>query len=72
MAVPKLAAKFAAETLEVHQKVAGNEGDGLDLGSQMAELIADLMHLAEKEGIHFPSVLDQAQGYYEADFEGIE
>lgn len=65
-----IGAKHAEKTLKAHAKTTGREG--LDLRSQMIELIADLMLLAHEEGIPIRELLGQVYGMYERYFEPEE
>lgn len=62
MAEPKKAAGFAKKTLQKYADLTkiGDE----DIGTQIASLLADLIHLSDKEGYDFESLMNSAQHYY--------
>jgi len=37
-----------------------------------ADIIADIMHYCDAYGVPFEQILNQAQGYYDADLEDVE
>jgi hypothetical protein len=58
--------QWARDAVEAFQDVTGlGEDDGLE--TAIGDLLADLAHLCDAEGISFAAQLDHAKGHYEAE-----
>jgi len=55
-------AKFAARTLAIYSQFTGTDGEDED--SQLGDLLADLMHMADREGLDFDGCLAMAREHH--------
>ncbi|AOT25000.1 hypothetical protein PBI_KALPINE_81 [Mycobacterium phage Kalpine] len=59
---------WAAVALDAYTKVVG--GDDNEVGTQISDLLGDLMHLADAAGVDFYAELSSAETNYEAEVSG--
>ncbi len=60
-------ARFAVQALEHHESTADLRDIRYAYGHQMPHLLADLMHLAEREGLDFAAMLGQGRQHFTAE-----
>lgn len=58
-------AAYADKALEAHAVAVGNVDEGRH--TQLVDLLADLMHLADSETIDFDAALETARGHHAAE-----
>ena len=60
---------WAQSALDAFTAIVGESGDG---ESDVGDLLADLMHLCDVQGISFEAALDQGRTHYEWELERPE
>ena len=59
--------KRAQVAKDVLEHMSDTMGDNGDLGDNLTDLLTNLMHLAEREGLDFNNHLHRARNHYEAE-----